>query len=219
MIAQYRTAWLLDPDNPEYRRALNTRLAIGYRRSPLPVPLLLERLELVNAVLGPEFGDPWTFRRKVPRGTPHLSCEPLDQILYALYEQRDRLTPEQQSRIRPIVDAYRAYLQRRHTKLREELLSLNRPGDIHISLYHYVHGSLKFLQPEFYFNPALCITQGSGQVAVMFRDIAICRGKKPVPNSIYLNDEHSDTHRQLHAYLRLLPPDAAARQALSLIHI
>ena len=111
MIAQYRTAWLLDPDNPEYRRALNTRLAIGYRRSPLPVPLLLERLELVNAVLGPEFGDPWTFRRKVPRGTPHLSSEPLDQILYALYEQRDRLTPEQQSRIRPVVDAYRAYLQ------------------------------------------------------------------------------------------------------------
>lgn len=213
MIAQYRTAWLLDPDNPEYRRALNTRLAIGYRRSPLPVPLLLERLELVNAVLGPEFGDPWTFRRKVPRGTPHLSSEPLDQILYALYEQRDRLTPEQQSRIRPVVDAYRAYLQRRHTKLREELLSLNRPGDIHISLYHYVHGSLKFLQPEFYFNPALCITQGSRQIAAMFRDIATCREKKPVPNSIYLNDEHSNTRRQLHAYLRLLPPDAAARQA------
>lgn len=170
-LDKLRTAWLLDPANPGYRRALMNVLGqygFWYRlgESGAPFDVWMMHLELVMQVGGVDFGEPWLYRKNRSRGRDEDVFErmPGEAILCALEElwkKRSELSPVELERIRETAAAWRDYMRRRLDRTREREARTSKPAQKADALNQMIPQLFEPLPPYCYFDDAVCTAAGA----------------------------------------------------------
>lgn len=214
MLARYRTAWLLDPENHQYRQVLVDKLRINFRYPVPPLSDGVERLELAAAVLGPEFGRPEFYREEYAPAEQLWGQDAVSQTLAELHSHpRNAFQPEQLTVVRGIADAFRRHLQLALKLRSDRLRNEKNPEELAAELPVWISEHAALLEPSLYFDDAQFRSEGCRLLDQMLEMLDIFRRAGTLHAPAYLTKDYDFLRIQIATLLQQLPRQTARQKS------
>lgn len=214
MLARYRTAWLLEPENHQYRQELVDKLRINFRYPVPPLADGVERLELAAAVLGPEFGQPEFYREEYDPQEQLWGQDAVSQTLAELNcHPRNTFRPEQLAIVRDIAAAFRRHLQLGLKQQSDRLRNEKDPKELAEELPIWISRHAALLKPSLYFDDAQFRAEGCRLLDQMLEMLDIFRRAGTLHAPAYLTEDYDFLRIQIATLLQQLPRQAARQKS------